>query len=230
MFIPIAEATGLIVPLGLHVLEIACKRALEWQGGEFPVQVAVNVSAVQFFRDDFVESVRRVLAKTGLAGDLLEFELTESVLLPGVDQTIMKMNELRAMGVSLSIDDFGTGYSSLSYLGRLPFSALKIDRSFVQELNGNPCSGRMIETIVALAHIFDMTVTVEGVETAAQLQAIQQFGCKEAQGYLLGRPTPFPERFLRPSATPEIADSADLARLSLALAAAEIAYHSESVP
>jgi EAL domain-containing protein (putative c-di-GMP-specific phosphodiesterase class I) len=180
------------------------------------VKVAVNVSAVQFFRDDFVPSVQDVLTCTGLAPSLLQIELTESVMLTPRDQTVKKMHELRAMGVSLAIDDFGSGYSALNYLGRLPFNSLKIGRPFVQDLD-DAHSGRMIETLIALAHNFDMSVVVEGVETEAQMAAIMTYGCDEVQGFLLGRPTPAPECFLEQSAIRSLVATGDLAHLSSVL-------------
>jgi len=216
-FIPVAESCGFIVPLGLWVLEKACERAVIWQKAGPPVKVAVNVSPVQFFRDDFVPKVREVLERTGLAPELLQIELTESVMLTARAQTIRQMHELRAMGVSLSLDDFGSGYSALSYLGKLPFNSLKIGRPFVQNLNDDPHPGRMIETLIALAHNFDMSVVVEGVETDAQLSAIRTFGCDDVQGFLLGRPTSAPECFLEQSAIQNLVASGDLAHLSSGL-------------
>ncbi len=215
-FIPVAESSGFIVPLGLWILEKACARAVTWQGTGPPVKVALNVSAVQFFRDDFVPSVKEVLGRTGLAPALLQIELTESVMLASLEQTVRKMHELRAMGVSLAIDDFGIGYSALSYLGRLPFTSLKIGRPFVQDLE-DAHAGRMIETLVALAHNFEMRVVVEGVETDAQMSAARVFGCDAAQGFLLGRPTPAPESFLEQSTMRNLAATGDLEHLSLVL-------------
>ena len=216
-FIPVAESSGFIVPLGLWILETACARAVAWQESGPPVKIAVNVSPVQFFRDDFVPKVKEVLQRTGLAPALLQIELTESVTLTGREQTVRKMHELRAMGVSLAIDDFGSGYSALSYLGKLPFTSLKIGRTFVQDLDEDGHAGRMIETLVALAHRFDMSVVVEGVETDAQMSSIRAFGCDDVQGFLLGRPTPAPECFLEQSTIRNLVASGDLAHLSSAL-------------
>ena len=189
-FIPIAEASGLIVPLGSWVLENACRRAAAWQKNGAPIGIAVNVSAVQFSLDDFVPMVVNAVERTGIQPGLLQLELTESALLPDVEQTVTKMNELRAMRIALAVDDFGTGYSSVSYLERFPFTMLKIDRSFVQELAGNGYSGHLIEPLAALAHGFGMTVVIEGIETARQFQVARESGCDEAQGYLMGRPLP----------------------------------------
>ena len=164
------------------------------------VGIAVNVSAVQFSRDDFVPIlvVPMFCRRTGIAPELLQLEFTESALLPDVEQTVTKMElTLRAMGIALAIDDFGTGYSSVSYLERLPFTMLKIDRSFVQELTANGYSGRLIEPLAAMAHRFGMTVIIEGIETARQFRAARESGCDEAQGYLFGRPTSHPEATAR---------------------------------
>ena len=199
-FIPIAERTGLIVPLGMWVMEQACLAAAAWRSDPAydaaSVGVAVNVSAVQLFREDFVGNVRGVLARTGLPARALKLELTESSLLVDIDNTIDKMDQLRAMGVELLIDDFGTGYSCLSYLGRLPFTSLKIDRSFVHELNRGAYAGRMVSTLVTLAQEFGMNVIAEGIETPEQFRAVMSCGCSEAQGYWLGHPVRNPKHYL----------------------------------
>jgi EAL domain-containing protein (putative c-di-GMP-specific phosphodiesterase class I) len=193
IFIPLAEKNGLIVPLGLWVLENACRRTAAWQKNGLPIGIAVNVSAVQFSLDDFVATVADSVGRSGLTPALLQLELTESRLLPDVERTVTKMNELRSMRIELAIDDFGTGYSSVNYLRRFPFTTLKIDRSFAQELTGNGYSGHLIEPIAVLAHRFGMTVVIEGIETARQFQAVRESGCDEAQGYLLGKATSSPE-------------------------------------
>lgn len=216
-FIPVAESSGFIVPLGFWVLEKACARAAAWQNTSPCVKVAVNVSPVQFFCSDFVPQVQAALERSGLSPALLQLELTESVMLTAVDQTMKKMQELRAMGVSLAIDDFGTGYSALSYLGKLPFTSLKIGRPFVQDLEETN-SARLIEAMVALAHNFDMTVVVEGIETGKQLSAMRALGCDEVQGFLLGRPTAAPECYLGQTAIGNLVSSGDLAQLSSVLA------------
>jgi diguanylate cyclase (GGDEF)-like protein len=196
-FIPIAEETGMIIPLGLYVMARACAEAVTWQKlSPVPIQVAVNVSSIQFARDNFVEEVAEVLRRTGLNPGLLQIELTESVMLSGADRVADTMRRLRALGVSLAIDDFGTGYSCLSYLPKLPFDALKIDRSFVQELESRPGIEAMVHSLVTLAHNLGMRVIVEGVETSAQLELIRKFGSNEVQGFLLGRPTPDPASHL----------------------------------
>ncbi len=201
LFIPLAKRTGLIVPLGLMVMEKACRAAAAWRSDPTidarHVGVAVNLSAMQLFRDDFVSEVRAVLARTGLPASALKLELTESSLLADIEQTIRKMEELRAMGVELLIDDFGTGYSCLSYMGRLPFTCMKIDRSFVHELSRGTHAGRMVSTLVALAEEFGMRVIAEGIETPEQFQAVADCGCTEVQGYWLGYPVRDPEDYLR---------------------------------
>ena len=196
-FIPIAEESGLIVPLGVYVLEKACREAVKWQAmADDPIQVAVNVSSLQFARETFVSEVTEVLQRTGLKPNLLQIELTESVTLNGAERASNTMKQLRALGITLAIDDFGTGYSCLSYLPRLPFNALKVDRSFVNELEIRPETKGMINSLVALAHNFDMQVIVEGVETPKQLELIRNLGANEVQGYLLGRPTPDPAFYI----------------------------------
>jgi len=189
-FIPIAEESGLIIPLGAYILERACSDAVQWQKiAAYPIQVAVNVSSLQFARETFVEEVTEVLAHTGLAPRLLQLELTESVMLSGAGSAAEKMQRLRDLGISLAIDDFGTGYSCLSYLPRLPFDALKIDRSFVSDLETRPEIRAMVHSLVVLAHNLGMRVIVEGVETSKQLQVMTEIGSNEIQGFLLGRPT-----------------------------------------
>jgi len=197
-FIPVAEETGLIIPLGAHILERACIDAVNWQGiARRPIQVAVNVSSVQFARDSFVEEIEDILRRTGLPASLLQIELTESATLTRVERAAETIRRIKAMGVSVAIDDFGTGYSCLSYLPRLSFDALKIDRSFVNELMVRPETGAFVQSILTLAHNLHMKVIVEGIETREQLDLIKALGTNEAQGYLLGRPSPNPVEQLR---------------------------------
>jgi diguanylate cyclase (GGDEF)-like protein len=192
-FIPIAEEGGLIVSLGAYIMERACAEAVKWQSlTPYPVQVAVNVSSIQFSRTQFVEEVTEILKHTGLPPDLLQLELTESVMLTGVHRSAATMHELRKLGVSLAIDDFGTGYSCLSYLPVLPFDALKIDRSFVRAIDSRPENEAMVHSLVTLAHNIGMRVIVEGIERQDQLDLIRKFGGNEIQGYLMGRPTSDP--------------------------------------
>jgi diguanylate cyclase (GGDEF)-like protein/PAS domain S-box-containing protein len=198
-FIPIAEECGLIVALGGYVMEMACTEALRWQQiSSHPVQVAVNVSTIQFRRKGFVEEVSAILDRTGLNPELLQLELTESVMMSGADSSIEIINRLHSLGISLAVDDFGTGYSNLSYLPSMSFDALKIDRSFVINLDNQPKGESMIRTLVALARNIGMRIIVEGVEKQQQLDLIRSLGVDEVQGYLLGRPTANPiDDFLR---------------------------------
>ena len=215
-FIPIAEESGLIVPIGAYLMEHACREAAKWQNlGPYPVGVAVNVSSLQFGRPTFVEEVAEILASTGLNPELLQIELTESVMLRGAERVSQTMKQLRALGVSLAIDDFGTGYSCLSYLPRLPFNALKIDRSFVNELESRSEIRAMVHSLVTLAHNLGMQVIVEGIETPRQLELIKKVGGNEVQGYLLGRPTANPaSQIATAPASTEIFDSHELVELS----------------
>jgi EAL domain-containing protein (putative c-di-GMP-specific phosphodiesterase class I) len=197
-FIPIAEESGLIDVLGAFIMEQACTEAVRWQGiVQHPIQVAVNVSSIQFRRKGFVEEVCMILGRSGLKPELLQIELTESVMLSGAHFAAETMNRLHALGISLAIDDFGTGYSNLSYLPSLPFDAVKIDRSFVMNMETQPESESMIRTVIALAKNIGMRAIVEGIETTQQLELVKAFGANEVQGYLTGRPTSNPiEDFL----------------------------------
>jgi diguanylate cyclase (GGDEF)-like protein len=196
-FIPVAEETGLIVPLGRLVMEVACREAMRWQFiGQKAVQVAVNVSSLQLVRDNFVEEVSAILEKTGLSPRLLQIELTESVMLSGAQGAAVTMHRLADLGIGLAIDDFGTGYSCLSYLPQLPFDALKIDRSFVSELGTRPETEALVQSLVMLAQKLGMRVIAEGIETERQMERIAEMGTNEVQGYLLGKPSPQPRDFL----------------------------------
>jgi len=196
-FIPIAEESGMIAALGAYLMEQACTEAIKWQKmAPYPVQVAVNVSSVQFRRKGFVEEVSAVLERTGLRPELLQIEITESAMLGGIQQAADVLYRLREMGISMAIDDFGTGYSNLSYLPSLAFDTLKIDRSFVVNLDTQPETESMIRTLITLAHNFGMRVIVEGVETQEQLALIKAFGANEVQGYLTGRPTANPAAYM----------------------------------
>jgi len=197
-FIPVAEESGLIVPLGAYIMEQACIEAVQWQqyAGR-PIQVAVNVSSVQFARDSFVGEVEDILQRTGLHPSLLQIELTESATLTGVERAAEMMRRLKSKGISVAMDDFGTGYSCLSYLPKLAFDALKLDRSFVNELIVRPETRGFVKSILMLAHNLNMKVIVEGIETREQLELIRALGTNEAQGYFLGRPSANPLEHLR---------------------------------
>ena len=192
LFIPLAEETGLIVPLGLWVLETACNQLVAWatQPECARLTVAVNVSVRQFRQPDFAERVLAVLDRSGANPRRLKLELTESLLLENVEEIIGKMSLLKARGIGFSLDDFGTGYSSLSYLKRLPLDQLKIDRSFVRDLLTDPNDAAIAHTIVALAQSLGLSVIAEGVESEAQRACLARQGCHAYQGYLFGRPLP----------------------------------------
>ena len=191
-FIGLAEETGLILPLGLWVLEAACKQLACWstQAAMAHLTVAVNVSARQFHQAEFVAQVLSVLAATGANPDQLKLELTESLMIADVEGVIAKMSALKRLGVRLSLDDFGTGYSSLTYLKRLPLDQIKIDQSFVRELLTDPNDAAMAHTIVTLGHSLQMEVIAEGVESAEQHDVLSAMGCDAFQGYYFGRPVP----------------------------------------
>jgi diguanylate cyclase (GGDEF)-like protein len=196
-FIPVAEESGLIVPLGAYVMERACSDATVWQRkANRPIQVAVNVSSVQFARDSFLEEVEEVLRRTGLKPSLLQLELTESATLTGLERAADLMRRLTGRGIGIAMDDFGTGYSCLSYLPKLGFDALKLDRSFVNELAIRTETRAFVQSIVSMAHNLHMKVIVEGIETREQLDLMRSMGIDEAQGFLLGRPTPNPMELL----------------------------------
>ena len=190
-FIPVAEMSGLVIPIGQWVLEEACRQAVAWRRAGLPaLLVCVNLSAVQFARGDLVETVAATLAKTGLEASHLDLEVTESVLMQDIRETSRQLKELKALGVSVSLDDFGTGYSSLSYLEELPIDNLKIDRRFVQRMNGADNTRTLVESIVGLAHGLGMRAVAEGVETRVQLQHLKAMGCDRAQSFMLGGPAP----------------------------------------
>ncbi|MFA6970459.1 MAG: EAL domain-containing protein [Gallionella sp.] len=192
-FIPLAERSGLIIQIGEWVLNEACRQAQQWCANGQPLVMAVNLSALQFKRGNLLETVANALKQSGLKADLLELELTESILLQDVDVAIKTLRSLKEMGVKLSIDDFGTGYSSLSYLKRLAVDKLKIDQSFVRDLAEDPDSAAIVRAIIQLGHTLQLTVIAEGVEDAAQLAFLRNYGCDEAQGYFYSRPVPAAE-------------------------------------
>lgn len=190
-FIPIAEETGLIIPIGEWVLRAACAQLREWASipDKSSLTIAVNVSAAQFRQPDFVEQVKAILAISGAPPSALKLELTESALVDNLNTVTHKMRALRQVGISWSLDDFGTGYSSLSSLKHLPFDQVKIDRSFIQDLPDTR-SRAIIDTILRLGDSLGLTVIAEGVETEAQHDALRAAGCSCFQGYLFGRPVP----------------------------------------
>ena len=206
-FIPLAEDSGLIIPIGRWVLREACTQLSRWRAASpsmSAAQVSVNLSAKQFNNPDIVATVDEALAQACLPADALTLEITESVLMEEVEATAQTLRALKKLGVGLSIDDFGTGYSSLSYLKRFPVDVLKIDRSFVDGLGTDTDDHAIVSAVVSLAHALGLSVVAEGVETARQLHELRRLGCDSAQGYLLGRPESSDsvwERFVRlPSA------------------------------
>ena len=194
-FIPVAEESGLISPLGTWALNEACREAASWPG---ETRVAVNVSAVQFRKEGLEQAVIRALAASGLPARRLELEITESVLMQDSDAVIDCLHRLRGLGVRIALDDFGTGYSSLSYLCRFPFDKIKVDRSFVRDLD-SPVAAAIVRAIVGIGERLGSTITAEGVETEEQLRRLRGKGCTEVQGFLLARPMPAEEarRFLQ---------------------------------
>lgn len=184
-FVPLAEETGLIVPLGAWVIEEACRQATGWPDD---VCVAVNLSPIQFRHGDIVATVAAALTTTGLPAHRLELEVTEGLLLRDTEAVIATLQALRRLGVSIAMDDFGTGYSSLAYLWRFPFDKLKIDRSFVSGMQRNDKAATIVQSVVALGRGLGLTVTAEGVETEAEANALRDMGCDLGQGWLLGRP------------------------------------------
>ena len=193
-FIPLAEETGLILPLGEWVLRTACRQNRIWQERGFaPLRMGVNISARQFKQPQLAETVLQILAETGLAPEYLELELTESSIMDSADSAIAVLTGLKNEGVTISIDDFGTGFSSLSYLKRLPIDALKIDQSFVREVTTHPDDAALVMAIVTLAHNLRLKVVAEGVETEEQLRFLHLLRCDEVQGFFFSKPLPAEE-------------------------------------
>lgn len=193
-FIPVAEDTGLIVPLGEWIMREACSQQKQWLDAGLPaLRMAVNVSARQFMGQGLVNMVRRIVEHTGINPVMLELELTESILMDNLEQTIQVLHQLCDMRVSLAIDDFGTGYSSMAYLKRFPIHRLKIDRSFVRDLATDADDAAIVSATIAMAHNLHLTVIAEGVETEQQLQFLKDCGCEELQGYYFSKPLPADE-------------------------------------
>jgi len=189
-FIPVAEETGLINPIGEWVLSQACADATHWPDN---LKVAVNLSPAQFRSRSLVQSIFNAFASAGLRPDRLELEITETVLMHHTDATIDVLNQLHKIGIRIAIDDFGTGFSSLSYLRSFPISKLKIDRTFIRDLPGDADAMAIVRAVVGLANSLGIVSTAEGVETERQLEALRAMGCSEMQGYLLSPPRPIRE-------------------------------------
>lgn len=205
-FIPIAEETGLIVPIGQWVLQTACAQAKEWlDSGLPPVVVSVNMSSRQFHQEDMLRTVTDALEESGLSADQLALEITESSLMKNPEDAVVTLCLLHNMGIGIAIDDFGTGYSSLGHLKRFPLQALKIDRSFIDDVTENPEDAAIVRAILAMAHSLNLKVVAEGVERENQLEFLQDAGCEEIQGFLISKPVPaadFAAKFLNCTAEP----------------------------
>jgi diguanylate cyclase (GGDEF)-like protein/PAS domain S-box-containing protein len=191
-FIPLAEETGLIVPIGEWVIDAACAQLHIWQqaAATAALTLSINVSARQFHQPDFVDKVRSALERHRVRPDGLKLELTESVVVGDIEATVLRMQQIKALGVQFALDDFGTGYSSLSYLKRLPFDQIKIDQFFVRDMAQNPSSEAIVRAILAIARSLELEVVAEGVETQAEYELLLTRGCELFQGYLFGKPVP----------------------------------------
>ena len=188
-FIPIAEETGLIVPIGEWVLRTACAQAAAWQKANLPLMhMVVNLSIRQFKQPQLIETVERILGETGFSARHLGLELTESMLMENEERTVATLTQLNKLGIQISIDDFGTGYSSLRYLKCFPIHILKIDQSFVREIETNATDAAIVTSIIALARNLGLRVVAEGVESAAQLKFLRANGCDGMQGYYFSKP------------------------------------------
>jgi diguanylate cyclase (GGDEF)-like protein len=215
VFIPLAEETGLIRPLGLWVLAEACRQARFWYDANplHPLVVSVNVSAVQLRQADFVQAVARILAETGVAPACIQLEITESVLMLDADRAAAMLKALKGLGLGLALDDFGTGYSSLGYLKRFPIDTVKIDRAFVGGLGRDPEDTAIVRAVIGLAHTLGLHVVAEGVETEDNLRRLLELGCELGQGYHFARPLPPDEAGAllarRAEAVPALVPSAD---------------------
>ncbi|MEX5587181.1 MULTISPECIES: putative bifunctional diguanylate cyclase/phosphodiesterase [Pseudomonas] len=192
-FIPLAERTGLIIPLGELVLDLACAQLASWRAADcLPGPLAINVAALQIERSDYVTSLATALARYDLPAQLLEVEITESLLMESQQQACAVLAQLQAMGVATAVDDFGTGYSSLAYLRSLPIDHLKIDRAFIKDLPGDDDAVAVARAIIDLGHALGFRITAEGIETQEQYDFLRNAGCNQGQGYLMGRPMPAP--------------------------------------
>ncbi|TFH01776.1 MAG: GGDEF domain-containing protein [Calditrichales bacterium] len=193
-FIPMAEENGLIIPIGEWLLESVCHQINRWKNAGFtPPPVAVNISALQIEQKNFVNMLASTLKKNRITNDLLELELTESILISNSAQTSKKLAKLRDSGIKVAIDDFGTGYSSLSYLTNFPFDKIKIDQSFIRDISTDKAAAALATSIISMAHKLGVSVIAEGVETEAQLQLLEENNCDEIQGFYFGRPVPAEE-------------------------------------
>lgn len=187
-FIPLAEETGFIVPIGEWVLYNAIKEAQKWHSYGHFIKISVNISSIQLQRPNCMHVIQKILAETGFNPKFLEFEITERVTLSNPDEILKKLIRLRSIGIQIAIDDFGTGYSSLSYLKKYPIDSIKIDRAFIQDIANDPRDNAMLEALLLMAKSFNFDTVAEGVETSEQLEVLEKFNCHYAQGYHLSRP------------------------------------------
>jgi len=194
-FIPLAETSGLILPIGEFVIRTVCRQIKTWKEACYKqIKISLNVSGRQFDQQNLIEIVKDALQDTMISPQCLEVEITESTIMRNPEKAIQTLTELKAMGMRIAIDDFGTGYSSLSYLKRLPvLDFLKIDQSFVQSLASDPRDQAIVRATIAMAHALNLKTIAEGVETEAQSSFLQEHGCDEIQGYLFSRPLPAEE-------------------------------------
>ena len=188
-FIPVSEKTSMIVEIGKYVLEVACRQIKAWnEKSSRAFIVSINISEIHFRQRDFIEQIHTILRKTGVNPEHLEIELTESSFLSSSGENIDKLAHLRSLGIHISIDDFGTGYSSLSYLQKLPIDIIKIDRSFVQDIETNANNLAITKVIIELSHKFDLRCVAEGIEKKAQADLLKSYGCDIAQGFYFAKP------------------------------------------
>src|SRR5207245_11161451 len=190
VFIPLAEEDGSILDISEWVLRTACREAASWPR---QLQIAINLSPVQFRHGDLPGLVHSVLLESGLSPGRLELEITEGVLIGDYSRGVSILRRLKTLGVRIAMDDFGTGYSSMSYLQSFPFDKIKIDQSFISNVKSNPQSAAIVRAVIALAHVLNLPVLAEGVETRPQLDFLAAESCDEVQGYLMGRPQPIAE-------------------------------------
>ncbi|MDH5573762.1 MAG: GGDEF domain-containing phosphodiesterase, partial [Gammaproteobacteria bacterium] len=190
-FIPLAEETGIIVPIGSWVMETAARQAVLWREQGFGLlRIGINLAAKQFQDKDLAKEVQDVIGKTGILPPSLDLEITESSAMSDVSRTISVLNQIDEMNVQISMDDFGTGYSSLSYLQQMPLHTLKIDRAFIKDIQPNGTKGEIAKVIIAMCHTLGLNVIAEGVETEEHMSFLKKHDCNEAQGYLISRPLP----------------------------------------
>jgi EAL domain-containing protein (putative c-di-GMP-specific phosphodiesterase class I) len=209
-FIPLAEETGLIVPIGEWIFEQACIQVEEWnRGSKRPLSVAVNLSVRQFADPVLLQRLKRVISRSAVDPSCISLEITESMLIEDNDFVLEALVALKALGIRLALDDFGTQYSSLSYLRRFPFDILKVDQSFVRDMLNEARDREIVRSVISLAHAIGLTVVAEGIETEEQFEAVREMGADRAQGYLLARPLPaaaFSE-LLRPASAMQLSRS-----------------------